>query len=284
MHLYIYLQTLHRAIISKIPQVEAIIQILVKRSHSKRQQIIDAYKQKYDESFKKEVLDVFYGPFRDIVLMLCYSKQYIAKCMHLALISHDEETRRHMFISQITDNMQGIKEKYSLIYGESIATSIRNNLPYPRQNEEKTLLLEAVNNSRTYDIDWKLVHKDARALTNANGHNAGEILNLLTNRSYSQEQAYQNICEKLDIESSYISSTSTYFDIAHLIWKGLNDIQNKDYLVIHCIVSHCEVDMKQIKQAYEDYFYSTLEEDICENTSGTFRDTLLQLCKGKQPT
>ena len=123
MSFLIYLQKLHGALTNKIPQVEAIIQILTQRSSSQRQECMHLYEKEYGEFFLPKASEVFYGYFREVLFMLCRPGDYTRKCRHLALQSDDECIKNHAFHSKITDKYH---VDWSLAYRDAKSLTLTN--------------------------------------------------------------------------------------------------------------------------------------------------------------
>ena len=199
---------------------------------------MDCYYTEFNKSFTNDANKVFFGPFTDVILMLCDPTDYTKTCVKLASQSKDERIQRISFSDQIHVD-----------------------------HETK--------------VDKTLAYKDARALANTNKDNMDAVLWALEGRSNIQKQALSNVYEQLNIRSQSIPRC--FVDTATLIGESLRAVQSLYFLLIHTIVSHCEVDMILIKHAYKETFNVPLDKDISEKTCGSFQDILLLLCgEGKQ--
>ena len=244
--------------------------------------ICKKYKSTYECSLEGIVKKKFLGHFREILLMLCKPFVYAAKCIQTMFekTNLDIVYMIHIFRNYAPDEIREIKKFYKRDYG----TSIEDDIGRLTEGFMVSMLPSVLNADRPSlsGINWHLALKDAKSLACYNDDNSLHVFKAINSRSYVQERAALRLYSKLSI--SHMAMRTTDDEVADFLDSALrNDLQNLDFMLIHAVVSHCEVDMVQIKEYFERCTGCSLMEVIRENTQGCFRDTLLTLCGDKCP-
>ena len=258
---------------------------MTQRSHDQRQNIVSKYnsQDQHEKSLQEMLQTRLIGPFRDILLMLCDPFAYAAKCINTIFLSKNMRFKMfliHIFRSYTMAQMKRIKNTYKTLYSTEIEENI-NKLPL--ESSYKDQLRDALNADRhnLTTIDWPAALKGAKGLANCNNDNATVVFCSVHSGPYCQERATLYLYNKLEIRNR-LSWFTGDDELAHFLHNALTDLQNLDFMLIHAIVSHCEVDMVQVKEHFEKCYGKSLIDTIWEKTQGNFRDVLLILC-GEHP-
>ncbi|GAB1607080.1 annexin A4-like, partial [Argonauta hians] len=212
----------------------------------------------------------------------------------------DESTLIEIIFSRDSKTMKEIKARYTSEYGTSLEEDISGDCG----GHLKTLLLQQVKGARdpSLSVNMDLAQHDAKDLYKAGegrlGTNENEFDRVLSSRSYLHLAEVvkfykQNVGNDLEkairsetsgaLRDAYLAilhmseGTPTYF--AHWVYKYTKGLGTNDTNLIRVIVSRCEIDMVQIKQAYFHLFGQTLADCVKGDTSGDYRNLLVALIK-----
>ncbi|EPY82198.1 hypothetical protein CB1_000677007 [Camelus ferus] len=122
------------------------------------------------------------------------------------------------------------------------------------------------------------------------------LLDILTQRSGAQRQviaeAYQGMCGR-DLLGDLKEKLSGHFkDVmvglmypppsydAHELWHAMKGAGTEENCLIDILASRTNGEIFQMREAYYMQYSSDLQEDIYSETSGHFRDTLVNLVQG----
>ncbi|POI26413.1 hypothetical protein CIB84_009837, partial [Bambusicola thoracicus] len=67
---------------------------------------------------------------------------------------------------------------------------------------------------------------------------------------------------------------------AHELWHALKGVNTEEKCLIDILASRSNMEIFQMKEAYLTQYNSDLQQDIDSETSGHFRDTLMNLAQG----
>nr|XP_036880631.1 annexin A10 isoform X1 [Manis javanica] len=122
------------------------------------------------------------------------------------------------------------------------------------------------------------------------------LLNILTQRCNAQRlmiaEAYEGICGR-DLVGDLKEKLSDHFkDVmvglmypppsydAHELWHAMKGAGTEEHCLIDILASRTNGEIFQMREAYCLQYSSNLQEDIYSETSGHFRDTLMNLVQG----
>ena len=285
-----YHQILHEVLSNGICNQDVLVSILGRRSRKQRQEIIAKDKLLYSDDYPGDqrietlIRENFHGSFGNILLMLCDSKEYVAKCIHSMFLRRYFKYKMyimHIFRSYTTEDMIDIKEAYEQKYEKSIESNISQMSGLAAfYREQLTPVLNADRPSLN-EVNWDLAMQDAVSVANYNSNNQVEIFAAINSRTCCQERAAVLLYLKLKL--NHIGMTTNDDELVEFLANSLTDLQNLDFMLIHAIVCHSEVDMVQIKEYFLENNRKSLREAILESAQGSFRDMLLILC-GEEPS
>ncbi|XP_074573318.1 annexin D4-like [Curcuma longa] len=195
-----------------------------------------------------------------------------------------------------SDELLGVRKAYHALYHHSIEEEVAY-----RVKENYSGLLVGLVSAYRYEgprVDHEMAKSEAKILGNSI-KNAGkknpvedqEVIRILTTRSkahlsltfkHYKEMFGKSIDQDLVDESCLkeavqcLESAAKYFSkVIDKAFKGAPRT-GKDSLA-RVIVSRADVDMEEIKKAYQEQYNAKLEDMIVKNTHGNYREALLSL-------
>ncbi|KAM7533338.1 hypothetical protein Aperf_G00000126372 [Anoplocephala perfoliata] len=280
---------------------KAIIDVLARRSISQRLDIVKQFKTLFGLDLIAEMDSEISGKFLKVCRALCLEPEvFDAEQLREALegVGTDEDCLIEIICGRTNAQIEKIKEAYSKVYNRDLEKDVRNDTSGHFQRLLVSLLQGNRNESPTFDRN--AVRKDAEELLAAGekktGTDESKFNEILVARSNAHLRAvfeeYEKISKKT-IEEALKSEMSG--DILRAFLSVVRSIQNKpaffakilhrsmkgmgtdDDSLIRVIVTRCEIDMIQIKEAFKAEYNQTLGEFVRDDTSGDYRLTLLTL-------
>jgi len=246
------------------------------------------------------------GDFQDTVQALFKPPaDFDAWALHEAMsgLGTDESTLVEIMCSRTNDEIEAIKEAYNRLYDKDLASELKSET----SGHFKKLLYSLAQASRNEgeDIDPDLAIADAAELFEAGenswGTDESRFNVVMASRSYLQLnlifEEYEKISGK-DIEEAIKSEMSgdlkdgmlaiircardrvSYF--AKRLHKSMDGLGTDDQTLIRNIVSRSEVDLADVKEAFQLLYEKSLEEWIEDDTSGDYKKILIAICKGNK--
>jgi len=280
---------------------KAIINVLARRSNQQRQEIALQFKTLYGKDLVSNLKSELSGKFEDLVLALMKPHfEFLAKEVHDAIagIGTDEETIVEVICSATNQEIHAIKSAYQHMYHRSLEDDLRGDT----SGSFKRLMVSLCVGNRSEDnnVDPSSVQADAQALLRAGelrvGTDESTFNAVLCQRSYAHLQSviveYHRLTghslEKAikkefsgDIEDGLLTilrcveNRPGYF--AKRLYKSMKGLGTDDKALIRLVVSRCEVDMGDIKQAFVAQYGKTLGSFISGDCSGDYEKCLLAL-------
>ncbi|XP_026293202.1 annexin B11 isoform X2 [Frankliniella occidentalis] len=280
---------------------KAIINVLARRSNQQRLDIALQFKTLFGKDLVSDLKSELSGKFEDLVVALMKPhSEFIAKEVHDALagIGTDEETVIEVVCSSTNQEIHAIKNTYQQMYHRSLEQDLKGDTS---GNFKRLMVSLCVGNrSEDYNVDPGLVQADAQALLRAGelrvGTDESTFNAVLCQRSFAHLQAVINEYQRLtghslekaikkefsgDIEDGLLAIVRSaqnrpgYF--AERLYKSMKGLGTDDRALIRLVVSRCEVDMGDIKQAFEAKYGKSLASFIEGDCSGHYKKCLLAL-------
>ncbi|XP_061167857.1 annexin A4-like [Saccostrea echinata] len=292
---------LHKAIRGLGTDEKVIIDVLAGHINYERQEIKKMYKTMFGQDLVEDLKSDLSGNFEKLCLyLLMPSRMFDAWCLYQAIegLGTDEERLIEILCTKTNGEIQDIKEEYLTFFKRSLEDDVRKDTSGHFQHILISLLQG--NRSEDQEMDDKKVQKDARDLYEAGENRVGthtSVFNsILASRSPPHLQAvfdqYRRISQQ-DIEGAIRSETSGnlckaflaivkcikdptdyYAECIHKCIKGLG---TNDERLMELIVSHCEIDLKDIGDAYLKKYGESLPLAIKGDTSGDYGKLLVRL-------
>ncbi|XP_029459871.1 annexin A4 [Rhinatrema bivittatum] len=284
---------------------DAIIDILVNRNATQRQEINIAYKTSVGRDLLSDLKSELTGNFEDVILGLMtsitlYDVRELKKAMKGA--GTDEGCLIEILASRSTEEIRRINETYKLEYGKSLEDDICSDTSFMFQRV--LVSLSAGGRDQGTHVDDALAKQDAQDLFQAGekkwGTDEGKFLLILCarNRNHLLKvfEEYHKIAKK-DIEASIKSEMSGSFEDALLavvqcirnksayfasrLYKSMKGLGTDDNTLVRVMVSRCEIDMLDIRAEFKKMYGKSLFSFIKGDCSGDYRKVLLKLCGGE---
>lgn len=285
---------LHAAMENAGTDEDAISKLLTHRTNAERQRIAVAYKAKYDKDLIDELKHELSGNFEKVIIALMTKPdEYLAQELHKSVKGPgtNEETLVEIVASMDNAQKKDVKRAYQRLYEKNLVEDIDEDTSgFFRQF--LTALLADVRN----DIDRP--EETVEKLLTGDEHDWGNVLS--TNTFLSLKRIFSSF-EKLsskkvedaikeqfhgDVELAFLTvakcaqNTPAYF--AERLRESMKGAGTDEATLIRIIVSRSEIDLNKIQIEYRQLYDRNLKDDIENDTSGHFEDTLVYLVEGIQ--
>ncbi|KAM9774987.1 annexin A13-like [Syngnathus typhle] len=281
---------------------QAIIDILANRSSDQRQQIKQAYFDKYDDELADKLKSELSGNFENAILaMLDLPIIYAVKELRRAMkgAGTDEDVLVELLCSATNSDIAMFRECYSQVHERDLDADIEGDT----SGDVRNLLMALLQGIRdeSYEVDEELAEQDAAALFEAGegcfGTDESTFTSILASRNYLQLQAtfkmYEQLSgtEILDVIENETSGTLKRCYVALVrvaknpqlyFARRLNDAMKgagtEEDTLIRIIVCRSEYDLETIKEMYLEKYDVSLKDALRDECSGDFKRLLLAIC------
>uniref|UniRef100_A0A8C2ZFP7 Annexin n=1 Tax=Cyclopterus lumpus TaxID=8103 RepID=A0A8C2ZFP7_CYCLU len=279
----------------------AITELLGSRTNKQRVPMVAAYKTTYGKDLFHDLKSELTGNFEKLVLAMVKSPgQFDASELREAIkgAGTDEACLIEILSSRSNAEIINITKIYKAEYGKSLEDAISSDT----SGHFRRLLvsLSQGNRDEREAVDVSLAKQDAQKLYAAGENKVGtdesQFNAILCARSKPHLRAvfqeYQQMCGR-DIEKSICREMSGNVE-SGMVAETMSLLQSiecgdvmcrqgagtKDETLIRIMVTRCEVDMLDIRQAYVKTYGKSLYNHISGDTSGDYKKLLLKLCGG----
>ncbi|XP_026468259.1 annexin B11-like isoform X2 [Ctenocephalides felis] len=228
---------------------------------------------------------------------------YIAKQLEKAMkgLGTDEETLIEVFCTMTNLELQTVRNAYESTYGKSL----EDELIGETSGNFRRLMVSLCNANRdeSIEVDEDAAMVDAQQLLQAGelkyfGTDESTFNMILCQRSYPQLRAVFDCYEKIvghsiehaiksefsgDIKDGLLAIVESVNNkakfFAKRLYKSMKGLGTNDSQLIRIVVTRCEVDMGDIKQAFVSEYGDTLEDFIKDDCSGDYKRCLIALIR-----
>uniref|UniRef100_A0A8C5S3U5 Annexin n=1 Tax=Laticauda laticaudata TaxID=8630 RepID=A0A8C5S3U5_LATLA len=261
---------------------DAIIEILVNRNLSQRQEIKIAYKSTIGRDLIDDLKSELSKNFEKVIVgmmtpITLYDMEELRRAMKGA--GTDEGCLIEILASRTNEEMRRINDAYHRQYGTTLEKDIVSDTSSKFQRV--LVSLSTGNRDESSHVDQGLAQKDAKCLFEAGenkwGTSEGQFITILCSRSRNHLlrvfDEYKNIANK-DITESIKSEMSGDFEDALLaivkcmrnkpayfaerLYKSMKGLGTDDSTLIRLMVSRCEIDMIDIKAEFKRMYGKSL--------------------------
>jgi annexin A7/11 len=280
---------------------DALISVICRRPDFQRQQIVQAFKQSYGKDLIENIKSETKGNFENLLVALLTPRtEFFAKELHDAMegTGTDEEVLIEVLCCLSNQEIIEIKNCYHRLYG----TMLEQDLVNETSGNFKRFLRSLCNAGRDESgrIDPNMARIDAQELLSAGvsriGTDESTFNRVLCQRNFEQLQLVCDEYQKLaghslekaikkefsgDIEDGLLAVLRCVKDKAEFFAKRLHSsmagLGTDDRQLIRLVVARCEIDMADIKVAFERKYGKSLKSFVKGDCSGDYKHAILTL-------
>ncbi|KAG5683040.1 hypothetical protein PVAND_012347 [Polypedilum vanderplanki] len=294
-------KNLHKALSGFITNKQTIINILCTKNNRQRIEISKAYKTCYDQDLILIIRKKLSGDFLKLLIaLLTPTIEFLCHEIYDALnrAGTDDATLVSILCTLSNYEINEVCQKYHKFYEKTLEKDIRSDT----SGNFRKILLSILNATRdeTKILDLYTARIDAMELKTAGiarwGTDTSTFNRILCLRNYDQikliSQEYEyitgNTLDK-DIKKEFSGDVldallsiyrfavnrPEYF--ARCFHRAVIGLGTDDRALIRLVVTRCEIDMNDIKEAYAQKYGKSLRNAVKNDTSGYYRKALLKL-------
>jgi len=280
---------------------KAVIDIVGVRTGAELREIGAKFKTLYGRDILEDLKSELSGNFRDAVLYRFYTPNHFdATSFHLAIsgAGTDEDALLEILVSRNNEQLKEIRAEYQTHFKKDLEKDIIGDT----SGDFKRLCVSLLNGHRdeSQEVDLAKAAKEAHELYNAGegkiGTDEEKFNQIFAARSFAQLRAtfdeYSKISKK-DIEKAVDSEMSGYLRkgmlaiikiarnrpnyFAELLYNTMHGAGTNDRSLVRLVITRCEIDLVEIKAAFQAKYGKSLKNWIEGDTSGDYKKLLLKL-------
>ncbi|XP_077978221.1 annexin A5-like [Glandiceps talaboti] len=280
---------------------DQLIQELTTVCNLQRQEIKLAYKQRYGKDLIKDIKSEVSGDYEEVLVhLLETTAEYDAWLLNETISGPgtDEEVLLEILCFRSKEELQEISRVYKQKYKNTLADDIKGDTT----GDFEKLLLKLLEGGRDepHIIVEAFARSDARLMFEEGEDRLGtdddRFIDIFTTRSWDQlaaasfkyEEMYGKPIEKmLDGEFSFdmllalkkivvfARDRASYF--AERLYSAMKGLGTDDEYLQRIIITRCEIDLLEIKEAFRQKYGLPLSKMIRDDTGHNYKEVLLAL-------
>ncbi|XP_033638372.1 annexin A13-like isoform X2 [Asterias rubens] len=244
-----------------------LIDVLTSCDRNQRELIAQAYEQKYNKNCLKELKSELSGDYSDVVEKLMENAaEYDAWLLHETLdgLGTDDDGLIEVLSFRNKEQIESIQREYLNRFQRHLSDDIKGDTS---GNFEK-LCLKLMQGKRDepHVLVTSFAEADAKMLYQLYGKTIEEAL---------ESEFSGDILFGLKKLVAFARDRADYF--ATKLYSCLSGLGTDDETLQRIIISHCETDMLEVKEAFKNKFGKTLGNMIRDDCSGNYKTILLAL-------
>ncbi|CAG9802148.1 unnamed protein product [Chironomus riparius] len=252
----------------------ALISVLCHRSCDQRIEIAKAFKTEYGKDLIADIRSETSGNFENVLVsLLTPTIEFYCNELFRAMdgIGTDENVLIDVICTLNNQDMKEINERFQKKFSKTLESYLRGDT----SGFMKRLMtsLSTGNRDESMKTDLSSAQQDASALKKSRQYQklAGNTLENDIKREFSGD-----IEEALLAIVRYANNPAEFF--ARRLHKSMAGLGTNDRSLIRLCVLRCEIDMADIKDAFQRLYGKSLASFIKGDCSGNYKKSLLALC------
>jgi len=283
---------------------DKIISVLAGMDPSTMEKVKNSFAEKAGYTLEHVVRHKLRGDFQACVLAIIQEPdEYDADLLYDAM--EGVGTKDHILIEILVTRSSEHLKKVSDIFIHKRGKSLEKWVASETSGDYKKYMMRLVQGSRVSSaekVNQEKVKEDVKALYSAGegrlGTNESVFIEIFAERSWKHmrlvSEGYANEFRHSletavkkefsgDIEKALIWSLEFFMDrhafFARRIHESIEGVGTKDKDLIRLMASRRTVDLYEIAEEYEKIYRKSLKEDVADDTSGNYRELLVQMIK-----
>jgi len=299
-----YASRLHEAFGHWSADSNKIISVLAGLDPTTLEKVKKAFGEKAGYTLEYEIKHKLSGNFGLAALAVVQDPdEYDADLLYDAMegIGTKDHVLIEVLVTRTPEHIKKIKEIFLHKHGKSLEKWVSSET----SGDYKKYLLDLVKAERTSSaekVNHEKVKEDVKALYRAGegrlGTNENVFIEIFAQRSWKHlRQVNEGYNEEFrhsletaikkefsgDMEKALVWSLESFNDrhafFARRIHEAIQGLGTKDKDLIRIMASRRHVDLWEIGEEYEKIYQKSLKEDIADDTSGSYRELLVQMIK-----
>ncbi|KAM4527163.1 annexin A3b isoform 1-T2 [Odontesthes bonariensis] len=281
---------------------KTLIEVLSQRSNAQRQLIARAYEKATGRTLVADLEGDTHGDFEDLLVALItppavYDCHEVIKAMKGP--GTTESTLTEIFASRSNGQIKALSDVYLEETGRLLTHDLKSEVS--GDYGEALLILAEGKRDDSTNVDNAKAKADAKALYEAGekkwGTDEMKFVDILCHRSIPQLRQtlieYKNLSKKTlqesiesemsgDLEKLLVAVVKCVKNVpaylAERLFKSMKGAGTTESILTRIIASRSEIDLSDIRTEYKKLFGLSLFEQLESEVSGSYGDTLKQLC------
>ncbi|XP_066446807.1 annexin A6 isoform X2 [Eleutherodactylus coqui] len=282
---------------------DTIIDIVVKRTNSQRQEIKQAFKSHFGRDLMADLKSELSGTLAKLVLGLMMTPaQFDAKQINKAIVGAgtDEKVLIEIMATRNNQEIQAINEAYQEAYHKSLEDAISSDT----SGHFKRILISLASANRDEGgEDFEKATEDAKEVSDSGSGDSTSLetrfMTILCTRSYAHlRRVFQEFIKQTnhdiehtikkemsgDVKDAFVAIVRSVKNkpafFAERLYKAMKGAGTDERTLTRILISRSEIDLLNIRQEFKDEYEKSLHHCLESETSGDYRKALLAICGG----